>query len=400
MNILILTNKIPYPPKDGGAIVTLNVGIGLSDSGNRVTVLAMNTTKHYFSTDQIPEYIRNKLSIITIHVQTRIQWPVLIWNFLFSRRPYNAVRFQSDLFLEMLKEIIHKEPFDIIQLEGPYMDYCIPLIRKESKAKISLRAHNLEFEIWERRSSQTKNPFIHLYFKVLSERIRKLEQSLISNIDLLVPISERDREGFLKLGLSCPSQVCPAGLDIQSYPTPSTIAGISLFYIGALDWTPNTEGLDWFFDHIWNRLTVLHPGITIHIAGRNSHYYFNRRKEIRGVIMEGEVEDARAFIVSHSVMIVPLLSGSGIRVKILEGMLLGRAVITTSTGAEGLNVIHGRNILIGNTADEFIEQIDTLIKSPDIARSIGSEASRYVKENFDNLVIAKKLADFYNDNLK
>jgi glycosyltransferase involved in cell wall biosynthesis len=400
MNILILTNKIPYPPKDGGAIVTLNVGIGLSDSGNRVTVLAMNTTKHYFSTDQIPEYIRNKLSIITIHVQTRIQWPVLIWNFLFSRRPYNAVRFQSDLFLEMLKEIIHKEPFDIIQLEGPYMDYCIPLIRKESKAKISLRAHNLEFEIWERRSSQTKNPFIHLYFKVLSERIRKLEQSLISNIDLLVPISERDREGFLKLGLSCPSQVCPAGLDIQSYPTPSPIAGISLFYIGALDWTPNTEGLDWFFDHIWNRLTVLHPGITIHIAGRNSHYYFNRRKEIRGVIMEGEVEDARAFIVSHSVMIVPLLSGSGIRVKILEGMLLGRAVITTSTGAEGLNVIHGRNILIGNTADEFIEQIDTLIKSPDIARSIGSEASRYVKENFDNLVIAKKLADFYNDNLK
>lgn len=400
MNILILTNKIPYPPKDGGAIATLYIATGLSDSGHHVTVLSMNTAKHYFSADQIPEYVRNKITIVTIHVQTHIRWPVLLWNFLFSRRPYNAVRFQSDLFLDTLKEIIGKEKFDIIQLEGPYMDYCIPLIRMESKAIISLRAHNLEYEIWERRARQTKNPVIRLYIKILSARIRKLEQSLIGNIDLLIPISERDMEGFLKLGLICPSLVCPAGLDIRSYPKPSPITGISLFYIGALDWGPNTEGLDWFFDHIWNRLSVLHPGITLNIAGRNSHYYFSRKKEIKGVIVEGEVEDAHAFINSHSVMIVPLLSGSGIRVKILEGMLMGRALITTSTGAEGLTVTHGRNILIGNTATEFVEQIDTLIKTPDIARSIGSEASRYVKENFDNLVIAKRLADFYKDNLK
>jgi glycosyltransferase involved in cell wall biosynthesis len=310
------------------------------------------------------------------------------------------VRFRSDLFLDKLNDIISKEKFDIIQLEGPYLDYCIPLIRKESKAKISLRAHNLEYEIWERRSRQTKNPAIHLYIKILSARIRKLEQSLIGNIDLLVPISERDREGYLKSGLTRPSLVCPTGLDLRSYPIPSPITSISLFYIGALDWGPNTEGLDWFFNHIWNRLSVLHPGITLHIAGRNSHYYFSRKKEITGVIVEGEVEDAHTFINSHSIMIVPLLSGSGIRVKILEGMLLGRAVITTSTGAEGLSVTHKRNILIGDTADEFIEHIDTLIASPDIARSIGSEASRYVKENFDNLVITKKLSDFYKDNLK
>jgi polysaccharide biosynthesis protein PslH len=400
MNILILTNKIPYPPKDGGAIATLNIATGLSYSGHHVTVLSMNTSKHYFSAGQIPDSIREKISIVTIPVQTHIQWPVLLWNLLFSRRPYNAVRFHSDLFLDKLKEIIRKENFDIIQLEGPYMDYCIPLIRKESKAIISLRAHNLEYEIWERRSLQTKNPLIRLYTKILSSRIRKLERSLIGNIDVLVPISEHDMEGFLKLGLSCPSLVCPAGLDIQSYPDPSPITGISLFYIGALDWGPNTEGLDWFFSHIWNQISVMHPGISLHIAGRNSHYYFSSKKELRGVIIEGEVEDARAFINSHSVMIVPLLSGSGIRVKILEGMLLGRAVITTSTGAEGLTVTHGRNILIGDTTSEFIKQIDTLIKNPDIARSTGSEASRYVKENFDNLVIAKRLADFYKDNLK
>jgi glycosyltransferase involved in cell wall biosynthesis len=399
MNILLLTNKIPYPPKDGGAIATLNMATGLSDSGHQVNVLAMNTSKHFFSPDQIPEQIRKKITIAAIHIQTRIQWPMLIWNFLFSGKPYNAVRFQSKLFLDRLNDLISKENFDIIQLEGPYLYYCIPLLRQKTSAKISLRAHNLEHEIWERRAHQTKNPVIRHYFKILSDRILRLEKSLIGNIDLLVPISERDMEGYRKMGLSCSSLVCPAGLDIRSYPVPPPIIGISLFYIGALDWGPNTEGLDWFFDHIWNRLLVLHPEVTFHIAGRNSHYYFSSKKEIMNVIVEGEVEDAHTFIISHSVMIVPLLSGSGIRVKVLEGMLLGRAVITTSCGAEGLSVTHKKNIMIGNTADEFIEHINTLIASPDMASAIGSEASRYVKENFDNLVITKKLADFYKDNL-
>lgn len=399
MNILILANKIPYPPKDGGAIATLNMATGLADCGYHVTLLSMNTTKHYYSAVDIPETVRNKITIITVPVKTIIQWPALAWNFLFSKKPYNAIRFRSRLFLNELENLLAKEKFDLIQLEGPYLDYCLPLIHKKSNAKISLRAHNLEHEIWERRSLQSKNPLTKYYFKILSRRIKKLEQALISTIDFLISISERDDKGFRHLGLTCPSMVCPAGLELRSYPSPAPITGISLFYIGALDWGPNTEGLNWFFDNVWNRLMVAHPEIKLHVAGRNSHLYFSRKKDIKGVIVEGEIEDAHAFINQHSVMIVPLLSGSGIRVKILEGMLLGRTVITTSTGAEGLTVNPGRNILMGDTADEFMAHIEALIASPGICRSIASEAIRYVKENFDNLVIAKKLADFYKDNL-
>jgi glycosyltransferase involved in cell wall biosynthesis len=395
MNILILTSKLPYPPRDGGAIATLNMATGLADSGHKVRLLAMNTTKHFFDPGQIPEQLRKKITIITVDIKTHIRWPLLLWNLLFSKRPYNAVRFHSRQFTAKLKVLMNEENPDIIQLEGPYLDYCIPLIRAMSKAKISFRAHNLEYEIWERRARQTKNPVIRGYLKILSSRIRKVEQSLAGKVDMIVPISGRDRNGFLKLGLSCPSIVCPAGLDIGAYPDPAPIHEIRLFYIGALDWVPNTEGLDWFFQNVWNRLTVLHPEIDLHIAGRNPEYYFNSKKELSGVIIEGEVDDAHAFINNYSVMIVPLLSGSGIRVKILEGMLLGRTVITTATGAEGLDVTDNRNILIANTADEFVAHIEKLIRSPELARSIGSAARQFVKQNFDNLVISKKLADFY-----
>ena len=400
MRILILSTKLPWPPKDGGAIATLNMATGLSEAGHQVGLLAMNTSKHWFSTDQIPILLKQKINIQAVDVKARICWPALLWNFLFSHKPYNAVRFRSSKFIEKLRQIIMDEKPEIIQLEGPYLDYCIPVIREMTKAKISFRAHNIEHEIWKRRAEQTKNPFKKHYFNVLSARIRNIEKSMISNADMVVPISVRDLDRFQELGFSGQAKACPVGLDIRAYPDPATILQINLFYIGALDWGPNTEGLDWFFENVWKSITDKHPDIELHIAGRNPDYYFKGKKEVPGIIIHGEVDDAHAYINNWPLMIVPLFSGSGIRVKILEGMLLGRTVITTPVGAEGLGVTGNKNILIAANADEFISHIEKLISSPDMARSIGSSARKFIIENFDNLVIAKQLADFYTENLK
>jgi len=400
MNVLILSTKLPYPPRDGGAIATLNLATGLSGSGHKIVLLAMNTSKHWFNADLIPADLRQKIQIHSVEVKARIRWPSLIWNFFFSSQPYIAVRFKSQQFKDKLRQLIYDEKPDIIQLEGPYLNYCIPVIREVSQAKISFRAHNIEHEIWKRRADQSKNPLLRYYFRVLSDRILRVEKSMISKTDIVVPISNRDLHHFNDLGLSRPSKVCPVGLDIKTYPYPTPISGISLFYIGALDWGPNTEGLDWFFANVWNRIINMHPEIKFHIAGRNPDYYFKRKKGISGIIVNGEVDNAHEFINNYSVMIVPLFSGSGIRVKILEGMLLGRTVITTPVGAEGLDITDNKNILIASTADEFISCIDKLIESPYLASSIGSSARQYVMENFDNLVIAKQLADFYTEQLK
>jgi glycosyltransferase involved in cell wall biosynthesis len=400
MKILILSTKLPYPPRDGGAIATLNLATGLSEAGYKVVLLAMNTAKHWFNTDLIPEDLQQKITIHTVDVKARIRWPALIWNFLFSSQPYIAVRFKSLQFTYKLRQLITDERPEIIQIEGPYLYYCIPLIHKISNAKIAFRAHNIEHEIWKRRADQSKNPLARYYFRVLSHRILKVEKSMISRADITVPISELDLDKFNNIGLSRPAIVCPVGLDINRYPEPAPLSRIDLFYIGALDWGPNTEGLDWFFANVWRSITDKYPEIELHIAGRNSDFYFKSKKEISGIIINGEIDDAHAFINNHFIMIVPLFSGSGVRVKILEGMLLGRTVITTPVGAEGLDVTDNKNILIASNADEFISFIDKVIESPDLARAIGSSARQYVIENFDNLVIAKQLADFYTEQLK
>jgi glycosyltransferase involved in cell wall biosynthesis len=400
MNILILTTKPPYPPKDGGAIATLNMATGLAELDHHVTVLAMNTEKHFSPVDKIPRELQEKITFHVVDADTRIRWPLAVWNLFFSHRPYHSVRFRSGSLLQMLRDLLSHNQFDIIQFEGPYLDYCIPIIRKTSKAKISLRAHNIEHEIWERRAAQTKNPFKRFYFSLLSKRINRLERSFLYHADMVIPISVRDHTIFQQLNPDRIYFVCPTGIDIHAYPEPEPVSVFSLFYIGALDWGPNTEGLDWFFKHVWTDLITLYPSMRIHIAGRNSHYYFSGQTRQKGVIMEGEVEDAHQFINSHSVMIVPLFSGSGIRIKILEAMLLGRTVITTTTGAKGLNVTHKKNILIANLPAEFIQYTGELMTDTRQIKMIGKEARRFVKENFDNLVMAKQLAHFYKEQMK
>jgi len=400
MNIFLLTTKPPYPPKDGGAIATLNMATGLAEMNHHVTILAMNTAKHFSPVDKIPRDLQEKITFHVVDTDARIRWSSAVRNLIFSRKPYHSVRFRSGLLIQKLRDVLSHQQFDIIQFEGPYLEYCIPLIKQNSKAKISFRAHNIEHEIWERRAVQTQHPFKRFYFSLLSKRIKRLERSLLDRADMVIPISVRDHKIFQKLNPDKKYFVCPTGMNISAYPEPGPVSTFSLFYIGALDWGPNTEGLNWFFKYVWKDLITLYPGMKIHIAGRNAHYYFSGQTGQKGVIVEGEVEDAHQFMNSHSVMIVPLFSGSGIRIKILEAMLLGRTVITTPTGAEGLNVMHKKNILIANSPAEFIQCTKELISDTRQIEMIGTEARRFVMENFDNLVMAKQLTHFYKEQMK
>jgi glycosyltransferase involved in cell wall biosynthesis len=174
----------------------------------------------------------------------------------------------------------------------------------------------------------------------------------------------------------------------------------SLFFLGSLDWIPNQEGLLWFLKNVFPKIRKLHPSLEMHIAGRNATPSMVRKLSIPGVVFHGEVPEAGEFIRSHQIMVAPCFSGSGMRLKLVEAMSHGRAVITTPIGAEGLNVKHDEQIIIAEEAVDFIQQIERLMKYPEICLEIGQNARIFVSENFNNLKLASKLADFYKLHLK
>lgn len=400
MNILLLANKLPYPARDGGSLATLNMASGLADCGCTVTLLAVNTSKHYFPVEQIPGPIRSKIRFRTVLADTRIMPFRLLRNLLFSRYPYNAERFISEKILTLLGQILDEQVFDVIQLEGPYLFYCLPVIRKKSGALISLRAHNIEHEIWSRNALYSRNYFKRIYFRLLSGRIQKLETELLNSVDALVPISGRDASVFVSSGVRCPVHTATFGLNVSDYQATEPPPVFSLFFLGALDWRPNAEGLEWFINHAWPLIKLRFPETLLYIAGRNAGRYYRTKSRDKNIILVGEVEDARRFMSEHPVMIVPLLAGSGIRVKILEGMAMRRAVITTSTGLEGIDAHDGQEVLIANDPDAFVSAISKMESDREMLMTIGSNAREFVVENFDNLAVCQGLMKFYKEQLR
>ncbi len=395
MRILQLMNKVPWPPKDGGAIACLNMTKGFSMLGHEVTVLSMNTSKHHIRIKDMPADVRSKADFRLVEVPASISWLEATLNLLFSRLPYNAQRFISDEFSHELAKVLAEKSFDVIQLEGLYLCPYIPVIRKYSKALIAYRAHNIEYEIWERTATLSEG-FRSKYLRNLSKRIKRFEVSYLNSYDLLVPITDRDGIILDKLGNTKPRHTSQTGIDFASLvPTARKLEFPSLFHIGALDWAPNQEGLIWFFNQCWPKIHQENPELKFYLAGRNAPEWFERIIKQEGVVYLGEINDAYDFINSKAVMVVPLFSGSGMRIKIIEGMALGKPIVTTDIGTEGIPTENGKNILIANDADKFTDAINQLINDRDLANRIGKSAIGFIQEKFDNLSQAEALIEFY-----
>jgi glycosyltransferase involved in cell wall biosynthesis len=395
MKILQVTNKVPYPVKDGGAIACMNLARGFSLLGHQVTILAMNTMKHHITLGEIPESVKELAEFKLVNVPARISPVSALLNLVFSNKPYNATRFISDTFAQELKKVLQENEFDVVQLEGLYVCPYIPVIRANSKAKIIYRAHNIEHEIWSRTAIMAHG-FEKYYLRNLSKRIKKFEVQTLNKYDLLVPITGRDGAILDKLGNKKPSHVSQTGIDSSVLiPNSKSLKHPTLFHIGSLEWSPNQEGLIWFFENCWDAIREKYPDLQFFVAGRNAPPWFQKLLNLPNVVFKGEVADAYEFMNSKSIMVVPLFSGSGMRIKIIEGMALGKPIVTTPVGTEGISTTSGENIIVITDAEGFVQSISDLIENREYFDKISKNAIEYIHENFDNLSSAGSLIEFY-----
>ncbi len=400
MKILQLCKKFPYPLKDGEVIAVNTLAKSLKELGAEMTLLTMNTSKHRVNVAELPESFTSIYK--TIH-HVDINNNITVWGAfknLFEKESYHVTRFISKNYELKLIEILKKETFDVIQLETVFLSPYILIIRQYSKAVIALRAHNVEHEIWKRVAEVTNLVPKKWYLNFLNHKLRRFELDNISLCDVLLPITERDLRIFRLLGYKGEALITPVGLNSRDYRANWLIFNkkLSIGFIGALDWMPNQEGLKWFLEKVWTENTHSDTEgwkkLRLHIAGRNAPSWL-RNLKVKNVQFIGEVPDAQRFMNDHAIAIVPLFSGSGIRVKILEAMMLGRVVLTTSMGLEGINARDGKEVLIANTAYEFAEKIDSCLNNPDILREIGENARAFALIHFDNLEIATKVFNTY-----
>lgn len=397
MKVLQLCKKFPYPLQDGESIAIQHISKSLADMGCELSLLTMNTKKHYYetSTPDFPLELKHYKEIHSVDVDNTIKkWDA--FKNLFSKDSYHISRFQSDAFATKLLELLQNNEYDIIQMETLYLSPYYELIKANSKAILVMRAHNIEHEIWDRITEQIDFIPKKLYLSYLAKKLKKFEVDRLNKYDFLIAITERDLDRFKSLGYKNGCMALPVGFDLGQYePEYSAYQKpLALSFIGSLDWMPNTEGLHWFLDEVWPKLKSIHPQIEFHFAGRNAPVELKNIK-INGVKYHDDVKDAKSFMLQYPISIVPLFAGSGIKIKILEAMALGRVVISSSIGLEGIPAKHMKQVIIANSVEDYVESIDWCYKNYDQLQKIGENARSFLKSNFNNEKLAGKLVNAY-----
>lgn len=393
MKILQLCHKPPVPAVDGGCIAMNNITQGLLAAGHKVKILTIFTHKHGFFPEDMPEDYLNATEIEGVYVDTKLNVVDAYASFMTSDS-YNVNRFFSTDFDIKLTRILKKESFDVVHLESLFMTPYMGTIRRLSRSTIVLRSHNLEFVIWEKMAKGTGNVFKKLYLSYLSRKLKHYELKLLNEVSGVATISEEDKKRFQSLGIERPMQTIPFGLELSDYfHYTNAQPELALFHIGAMDWIPNQEGITWFLKEVWAKVHQAHPNLKLYLAGRSMPEEFTRMN-IKNVEVLGEVEDAKEFMNQKAIMIVPLLSAGGIRVKIIEGLALGKAIISTSIGAEGIDCEDGKQLLIADTSGEWIKAIDRLVQDAALVRQLG-ESGRKHALRYDLKNTTETLVNFY-----
>ncbi len=292
--------------------------------------------------------------------------------------------------------MIQREKFDIIQFESLFMTPYLGTARRYSKAKMVLRSHNLEHLIWKRLADGSKNLAKKFYLNHLAKQLEQYELNIIPQMDGIVTISKDDHKKYVDLTTRQHKKLIniPFGINLSEYEINDTPGEVAIFHLGSLSWTPNLEGVTWFLEKVWKQIQPEFPQLKFYLAGRDIPSGLEKA-EYKNVEILGEVEDAKEFISSKAIMLVPILSAGGMRVKIIEGMALGKTILSTTLGAEGIDFEKNKDILLADSPKEFKTQLKKILQTPDFFQNQLENSRRFVEANYDNQKLSIKLIDYY-----
>ncbi|SNR31415.1 glycosyltransferase family 4 protein [Hymenobacter mucosus] len=397
MHLLQLCPRVPYPPTDGGAIAVYDVTAGLARAGHQVTVLALNTPKHY-QPATVLDHLGPNVRLITVDVDTRLSPVKALRNLLASKLPYNIERFVSPAVEAQLATLLRENQFDAAQIEGSLASWYVSALKRLApQLPVVLRAHNVEYTIWQMLAERETNVLKRFYLRHLARRLQRFEEQTLPQFDAVAAITEPDQRRLRALGCKEPVVFVPAGVDLSRFQPDSAIRPKprTLYMIGSLDWLPNQEGLDWFLAEVWPQVTEKYPDLELHIAGKEMPARF-RNLKLRNVCIHGFVESAAVFMQQYEVMVVPLLSGGGMRIKIIEGMAMGTCIISTGLGSEGIHVRDNFDIILCDEPLEWVDRIGRYYRGELNQEAVGQEAARTIARLYDNRRIVESFLELYN----
>lgn len=373
MNTLHISSKPLYPLLDGGCVAMSKMIVSLIMVSENVKHICINTPKHPFEEDTYPVEVNLPLPPEQSFIDTTPR-PLPALLALLKGDNYNLSRFWTKGVEANLKSYLRLESFDVIVLESLFLSGYIPAIRSVSDAKIIIRAHNVEHELWEQQAQETKNVLKKWYLNSLAKSLKKAEIKQLNDADQIWTIAPEDALKLAALGVTKP--IHTIGVAIRARSEIVDYSKTDFFHLGSLNWPPNQLAVEELTQNYWPKLRNRLRS-QLHIAGSFSDSMTIEAQ--RGLVLHGYVEDSFQFMSEHGILVAPVRTGSGIRIKMLEALTLGIPCITTTTGAMGIGTPE-EILIVANTDEEWINAMSELAESQELRTRLGQKAKRYMEK--------------------
>jgi glycosyltransferase involved in cell wall biosynthesis len=397
MKILQISNRVPWPLNEGGNIGIYNYTRAYSELGHEVTLYCLDGAKHNTPLEEAYKELSKYATVDIVPIDTDVKMlPAL--SHLLLNKSYNVTRFYNKEFEDKLSALLKENKFDVVQLEGTFVGPYIELVNQLHKGLLALRMHNVEFEIWERLAKNETNPIKKIYLNKLSKQLKSYETQLLQKVDIVVPVTDDDGEKFKEIDPTAQCLTIPAGIDLDSWKYSPSQDIHDWYHIGSMEWHANSEAVNWYIKEIHPKLVLLDSKYKLHLAGKGIDKTTFARYD--RLMVKDNVPSAYDFVKSLDVCVVPLKSGSGIRLKILEAMAAGKLVVSTTVGAQGIDYIASKHLLIADTPSQYTEVYRQLQKGEIDWKAIIKNARNLVEEHYSTSALAKKQLDHYTSLLQ
>jgi hypothetical protein len=430
MHVVVVGNRFPWPLRDGGAQATYGMLKSLTASGVNVTYFSFNTVKHRIGHEVLTREF-DFISYRAIPKKSTATVFGALVNLL-TKKSYHVARYYDKAGSLELQQLLEDLENPVVWVEGlysaPLVEPLLPWL-KERNLAVVYRSHNVEYQIWERVAIASGNPIKKWYLQIQSSRLKRYEERAWTWFDFLLPITEDDQR-VMQTVLEAAANISAGNLNITSSATyagapkfqlyqpgfwdlEGRIAAVKkkieavveqegeennaqkdaadhlatavigkkissvadslsaknncCFHIGSMEWEANKQSVQWFLRECWPRIMEKNPQAEFHLAGKGL-VKDDLTYSSAGVFVHGEVDSSQEFMMEHGIAVVPLLSGSGIRMKILEAMLYGCPVVTTNIGMQGLLVTSGVELRVADSASSFADQVVSLMSDDSLVK--------------------------------
>ncbi len=402
--VLLLTPQFPYPPHQGTTIRNYNLIAGLARR-HEVHLLSFGEPAAYQGTPL--EDLCRSVQVVRPPERTMLH---RLKGLVASRLPDMAQRLPSVPFQAVLDDLLEREDPDVVEVEGIELaQYLFQVANRRGAAERPLLVfddHNAEYVLQQRAFEtdirQPRRWIGAAYSFVQWQRLKGYERRACRTADRVVAVSEPDASAIRRLAPELEPVVVPNGVDIKYYAeeVPAIEAGegpgaLDLVFTAKMDFRPNVDAVLWFAQAVLPQIRRESPRTRFWVVGKDPHPRLEPLRADPGVVVTGWVEDVRPYIAGAGLYVIPLRIGGGTRLKVLEAMAMGKAIVSTSLGCEGFDLTPEQELSIADTPEEFAPAVLALLRDPERRQRMGDAARRYASTRYDWGLIVPGLEQVY-----